>query len=431
MAESFLDRIVAAPAVYDASTVAAAWDRLTAGPLDPHRRASSPAKLLLDGVFGASPFLTRLILSDPEVCAGFLQGAPERQLEALLAHTRAAADAPTKDELKHSLRQAKARAALLTGLCDLAGVWDVEAVTAALTRFADAAVETALGWLMREAGASDDGLAGSGYVLIAMGKYGAFELNYSSDIDLIALFDPDTFRTGGGPNGRTPVHITRDLVNVLQDQTEHGYVFRTDLRLRPDPGSTAIAVSFPSAERYYEALGQNWERAAFIKARACAGDIEAGEAFLSMLQPFIWRKYLDYAAIEDVHSIKRQIHASGKHGPIAVEGHNIKLGRGGIREIEFFVQTQQLILGGRIPELRERQTVPALFRLSENGLITPSTAEEMANSYAYLRSLEHRLQMIADEQTHTLPKTADGVDRVARLSGESETRRFREQLLFH
>ena len=145
-------------------------------------------------------------------------------------------------------------------------------------------------------------------------------------------------------------------MRILQDRTEHGYVFRTDLRLRPDPGSTPLAIPVEAALRYYEARGQNWERAAMIKARPVAGDLAAGAAFLKELQPYIWRKYMDYAAIADVHSIKRQIHAHKGHGEIAVKGHNVKLGRGGIREIEFFVQTQQLIAGGRFPELRGRET---------------------------------------------------------------------------
>ena len=180
-------------------------------------------------------------------------------------------------------------------------------------------------------------------------------------------------------------------MRILHDRTEHGYVFRTDLRLRPDPGSTPLAIPVEAALHYYESRGQNWERAAMIKARPIAGDIEAGDAFLKELQPYVWRKYLDFAAIADVHSIKRQIHAHKGHGEIAVLGHNIKLGRGGIREIEFFVQTQQLIAGGRFPELRLRETVPMLGQLAERGWITEDVrASSMTAQYWFLRRVEHR-----------------------------------------
>src|SRR5437660_5137146 len=159
------------------------------------------------------------------------------------------------------------------------------------------------------------------------------------------------------------------LVKLLQERRLDGYVFRIALRLRPEPASTHIAISTTAALDYYESRGQNWERAALIKARPCAGDIAAGEALLAGLSPFVWRKYLDFAAVADVHALKRQIHAYRGHDEIAVEGHNIKLGRGGIREIEFFVQTQQLSAGGRHPELRVRATLPALDALLDGGWI--------------------------------------------------------------
>ena len=210
---------------------------------------------------------------------------------------------------------------------------------------------------------------GSGWILLGMGKLGARELNFSSDIDLIAFFDPRR-RRSSIPLDATDLfsRLTRRLVRILQDRTEAGYVFRTDLRLRPDPGSTPLAIPVEAALNYYEGSGQNWERAAMIKARPVAGDIEAGEAFLAELKPYVWRKYMDYAAIADVHSIKRQIHAHKGFGEIAVKGHNVKLGRGGIREIEFFVQTQQLIAGGRFPELRGRETVAMLDQLADAAL---------------------------------------------------------------
>ena len=190
-------------------------------------------------------------------------------------------------------------------------------------------------------------------------------------------------------------------MKLLQERTADGYVFRTDLRLRPDPASTQIAISTAAALDYYESRGQNWERAALIKARPCAGDLAAGEALLGELSPFIWRKYLDFAAVADVHAMKRQIHAYRGHDEIAVEGHNIKLGRGGIREIEFFVQTQQLIAGGRHPELRTKATLATLDALADGGWIDAQARDDLAAAYRFLRVVENRLQMVADEQTHT------------------------------
>ena len=220
-------------------------------------------------------------------------------------------------------------------------------------------------------------------------------------------------------------------MKLLQERTADGYVFRTDLRLRPDPGSTQIAVSTAAALDYYESIGRNWERAAMIKARACAGDIAAGEKLLRDLSPFIWRKYLDFAAVADIHSMKRQIHAYRGHGEIAVEGHNVKLGRGGIREIEFFVQTQQLIAGGRHPELRGRETLAMLDVLAEREWIGDAARDELAAAYRFLRTLEHRLQMVADEQTHTLPGDREGLERFARFFGFADRDSFAETLLGH
>jgi len=244
----------------------------------------------------------------------------------------------------------------------------------------------------------------SGYIVLAMGKMGADELNYSSDIDLIVFYD--AARTPLAPATEPApffARLTRRLIKLLQERTPGGYVFRTDLRLRPDPASTPVAVSTAAALNYYESMGQNWERAALIKARPCAGDIAGGQALLQALSPFVWRKYLDFAAVADIRSMKQRIHAYRGHGEITVEGHNIKLGRGGIREIEFFVQTQQLILGGRYPELREPRTLEALAKLAGGGWINADARDELDAAYRFLRLVENRLQMVADEQTQTLP----------------------------
>ena len=245
---------------------------------------------------------------------------------------------------------------------------------------------------------------GCGYVALAMGKQGAANSTTPATSISSSSTTPDTRLL---PEGSDPatffVRFTRRLVQLMQDVTEDGYVFRTDLRLRPDPRATQVAISIEAAALYYENLGQNWERAAMIKARAAAGDIALGEEFLDRLKPYIWRKYLDFAAIADVQSLKRQIHAVKGHGEIEVQGHNLKLGRGGIREIEFFVQTQQLIAGGRNPKLRGRSTLAMLDALADAQWITPLAAAELKSAYRFLRTIEHRVQMVNDEQTHALP----------------------------
>ena len=335
----------------------------------------------------------------------------------------AAADDATA---KRVLRAYKNDVALTTALADIGGVWPVMTVTRVLSEAADAAVGAAVRYLFRIASQRGQWLPldvaepekGSGYFVLAMGKHGAFELNYSSDIDLIVFFERDRARVAGDKDVQSfYVRLTRDLVSLLEDRTADGYVFRTDLRLRPDAGATQVALSTVAAHGYYETVGQNWERAAMIKARCCAGDIEAGEAFLAELAPFIWRKYLDFAAIADVHAMKRQIHAHKGIGGISVLGQNVKLGRGGIREIEFFAQTQQLIAGGRQPDLRTQATLDTLAALEARGWVRGDVRGELDAAYKFLRRLEHRLQMVADEQTHDMPSTQDSLERIARFAG--------------
>jgi glutamate-ammonia-ligase adenylyltransferase len=335
------------------------------------------------------------------------------------------------------LRHGRHEVALLTALADLGGVWSVVEVTAALTAFADAAVGAAARFVLAGAAAAgqvtladaDDPAKGSGWIILGMGKLGAGELNYSSDIDLIVLYDLATVRLAEDKEPSVLfVRFTKTLVQILNEHTEDGYVFRTDLRLRPDPGATNIALSTDAALQYYESLGQNWERAAMIKARPIAGDVAAGEAFLRELVPYVWRRYLDFAAISDIHSIKRQIHDHRGHDEVAVAGHNVKLGRGGIREIEFFVQTQQLIAGGRNPELRGRRTLDTLDALAAGGWIDAAARDDLSACYETLRRIEHCLQMIADEQTHTLPEDEAGLAVVAAMAGYDDVPSFAADL---
>ena len=265
-----------------------------------------------------------------------------------------------------------------------------------------------------------------------MGKMGAGELNYSSDIDLIVFFDPAaTSLVADIEPAPFFVRVTQALARLLQQRSGDGYVFRVDLRLRPDPASTQVAISTDAALHYYEREGRTWERAAMIKARPCAGDAKAGEALVAELAPFVWRKHLDFAALADVHDMKRQMQTYRGQSEIAVEGHNVKVGRGGIREIEFFAQTQQLIAGGRHPELRVRPTLDALKVLATSNWITFQARDELTEAYEFLRRVEHRLQMIADEQTHALPDDAEAVERFANFFGYESRAAFAKDLLGH
>ena len=382
---------------------------------------------LLRGTFDGSLYLTTLATLDTARLGRVLTQPPEDHFATITQNlAQSMNSAQDMNAAKKMLRQYKSEVALLTALADLGGVWPVMTVTRVLSESADAAVAAAIRFLFRKA--SEQGAwqpldpaapeQGSGYFVLAMGKLGAFELNYSSDIDLIVFFDREKSRlAGSGDLQSFFVRLTRDLVLLLEERTSDGYVFRTDLRLRPDAGATQVALSTTAAHGYYETVGQNWERAAMIKARPIAGDIDAGNDFLGELSPFIWRKYLDFAAISDIHAMKRQIHAYREIGGITVPGQNLKLGRGGIREIEFFVQTQQLIAGGRQPDLRVRATLDALAALEQRGWVKSACRAELDEAYRYLRRLEHRVQMVADEQTHELPANPPTLDAFARFSG--------------
>ncbi len=377
---------------------------------------------LIAGAGGSSPYLKTLIARE----ADWLEQAADDP-EAAIATLMGDLPETAADQLKPVLRQAKRRVALIAGLADLAGVWPLETVTGSLTDFAalacDLAVKAEIARLIgrnKLPGQTEDDIAtAGGLVILAMGKMGAGELNYSSDIDLICLFDETRFDADDYAEARAGfVKATRAFSTALSERTADGYVFRTDLRLRPDPAVTPVCIPMEAAERYYESLGRTWERAAFIKARAVAGDIAAGDRFLTTLKPFIWRRHLDFAAIQDAHDIRLRIReAKGTGKPITVAGHDVKLGRGGIREIEFFTQTRQLIAGGRDPGLRQRGTLPGLQALSEKGWVPEEVTGKLTGHYRTLREIEHRIQMVDDAQTHKLPASAEGIGRVAALAG--------------
>src|ERR1700729_3909368 len=381
---------------------------------------------VLLGIADHSPYLWTLVQEDPARLVRLLKHPPAHSLDALVQTLLSRRDENEAD-LMPALRRAKREAALLVALADIGGVWDVVSTTEALARFADAAVRAALAFLLRKHARAGllvldvdaaDIESDSGLVVLALGKHGARELNYSSDIDLIVLFDPTATSI---PEGTEPgplfVRLTKALARLLQERTGEGYVLRVDLRLRPDPASTPVALATSSAYQYYETVGQNWERAALIKARPAAGDLKLGERFLSDLAPFIWRKYFDYAAIADIHAMKRQIHAVRGHERVVVPGHDVKLGRGGIREIEFFVQTQQLIFGGRRPRMRGSRTLDMLQQLCADTWINAEAVDDLSLAYAFLRRVEHRLQMVADEQTQRLPFEHEALTRFAKFCG--------------
>ncbi len=395
-----------------------------------------PLKGLLAGICSTSSFLRDLMVQKPKRLSDILGQSAGERIDALAASAIDEIQESEASVMRH-LRLIKQDAALTIALADLAGLWSVKQVTNALTKIADATLRGALRFVLRDYHRRgkvtlphpDDPELECGFVALAMGKHGAGELNYSSDIDLIILYD-STSGCCDDPYemNRTYVRFTRQLVKIMQERTADGYVFRTDLRLRPDPGSTPPAVAILAALQYYESMGQNWERAALIKARPCAGDIAAGDAFLHEITPFIWRKYFDYAALADVHSIKRQIHAHKGHGSVAINGHNVKLGRGGIREIEFFVQTQQLIAGGRNPDLRGRETIPMLSELVGLTWISERARDELSQCYEFLRKVEHRIQMQRDEQTHMMPQSDDGVAQIGRMMGYASVDAFKHDL---
>ncbi|MBC6417272.1 MAG: glutamine-synthetase adenylyltransferase, partial [Rhodospirillales bacterium] len=342
--------------------------------------AAAEPRRLLTAIFSQSPFLTDCVLKEPKLFAHLIQQGPDAIFKSLMEDLARRPEDEERTGIMRRLRLIRRRAAMIIALSDLTSRWNLDQVTGALSDLACGLLEAALTYLLLEGVArkqlqlTDPGrpLENCGYVGLGMGKLGARELNFSSDIDLIVLFDPTRLPVTErrGPDEMAQ-RITRDLVLLLSERTADGYGFRVDLRLRPDPGAMPLAVRINAALSYYESLGQNWERAAMIKARPVVGDLPMGWSFLGEIRPFTWRRSPDFLAIQDIHAIKRQIYAAKGGSVVAIEGHNVKLGRGGIREIEFYAQTQQLIWGGRLPHLRSNRTVDALTALAQEGLIEP------------------------------------------------------------
>ncbi len=391
-----------------------------------------PSRALLETLFSHSPYLSRLALAHPGILKEFQVNGAEVTLAALMDGLRQACANISQSGLMKELRLAKQKISLLAACADIGGKWPLERVTRCLSDLADAAVALALNHILKTAHASgeivlpvpEEPQKSSGIIILGMGKLGAHELNYSSDIDLIVFYAGGRLAYRGRQSEQHFMNrLCRDLVHILETRDANGYVFRTDLRLRPDPASTPPAVSVDAALYYYESVGQNWERAAMIKARAIAGDEKQAEDFRRRLVPFIWRRHLDFAAIDDIQSIKRQMdRRSATDGRLS--GYNVKLGAGGIREIEFTVQVYQLIWGGREPSLRLKGTCETLARLQRLTLIDADAHRTLERAYVFLRTLEHRLQMVEDRQTHSLPESEEGLRAIAAFMGYADLAAF-------
>ncbi len=410
--------------------------------------ASAPVAALLGCLGGNSPYLADLAVREAATIGRLVASGPDAVVQEAMATLIAVPPETARDRVAAALRRAKRIVALAVAVADIGGLWRLEKVTEALSALAEATLSLSVAHLLRAAHDAGDlrltdparPAPASGFTVLGMGKLGARELNYSSDVDLILLYDPDaghyTDRTAGDALGRFMVRLSRDMVTLMEARDAGGYVFRTDLRLRPDPAATPPAISLDAAITYYESMGQNWERAAMIKARPVAGDLALGWRFLEAIRPFVWRRGLDFAAVADIHAMKRRIDAhkgtalTAARDPIArVAGHNVKLGEGGIREIEFMAQTLQLVWGGRDPTFRTPQTLAALRLLSRAGLVPARAATELSTAYRFLRQVEHRLQMVADRQTHDMPQAADDIARISAFMGHPDAKSFARALL--
>ncbi|MEO8142449.1 MAG: DUF294 nucleotidyltransferase-like domain-containing protein, partial [Sphingomicrobium sp.] len=361
----------------------------------------------IDRARAHAPFLRDALAAFPEIEAEFTNRGAHSAIQVALA----IAD----EQVAKMLRLRRRALALAVALGDLSGDLSLEQLTGALSEFADLAIDRALSAALEE---RSPGAGTTGFAVLALGKLGSRELNYSSDVDLVLLFDPETLpRRERDDPGEAAVRIGRRLVELLQQRTEDGYVARVDLRLRPSPEVTPIVLPAEAAISYYESQALPWERAAFIRARACAGDVALGERFLAEIQPFIWRRALDFGAIDEIRHISTRIRDHYAQGSALAPGFDLKRGRGGIREVEFFTQVQQLIHGGRDPGLRDRAVLDALPALVAAGRMEAGVAAALAAAYRRLRTVEHRVQMVDDQQTHRLPVDADALAGVAALDG--------------
>ena len=354
-----------------------------------------------------SPFLREALEARPELAQCFLESGSRAAIKAALAEH--------SQSLEAELRRRRLGLALTVALGDLSGELQLEEVTRHLSDFADQAIAKALAAAVAER--VPDAQA-TGLAVIALGKLGSRELNYSSDVDLLLLFDPMTLpRRERDDAGEAAVRIAQRMIEILQKRTAEGYVARVDLRLRPSPEVTPIALPVNAAISHYESSALPWERAAFIRARAAAGDEALGRHFLESIEPFVWRRSLDFGVIDDIRQISARIRDHFAQGGRLGPGFDLKRGRGGIREVEFFTQIQQMIHGGRDPSVRAPATLDALEALADAERLSPADAASLAAAYRLLRTIEHRVQMVEDAQTHKVPPDQGELDQVARLHG--------------
>jgi glutamate-ammonia-ligase adenylyltransferase len=397
---------------------------------------------LLACIGGNSPYLSDLALREPANLLAIVAAGPDAVCDQALGALTALRPALNQDRIAAALRSAKRAVALATALADIGGQWDLPAVTGALSDLAEGALRLATAHLLLAAhGRGDLRLPhpdaperGCGFVVLAMGKLGARELNYSSDVDLILLYDPSLHAYNTDGAGRIFTRLARNLTALMQARDAGGYVFRVDLRLRPDPASTPPAVSLATALSYYESAAQTWERAAFIKARPVAGDIGMGRRFLDAIRPSIWRRHLDFAAVADIQAMKARMDSQREpagSGGAGLLGFDVKLGRGGIREIEFTAQMLQLVWGGRYPALRVPGTLSALAAEGEAGHLPAADVAGLSTAYMSLRRVEHRLQMVADRQTHALPADPAGMHALATFLGYTTRYAFVADVALH
>ncbi|WP_343343632.1 bifunctional [glutamate--ammonia ligase]-adenylyl-L-tyrosine phosphorylase/[glutamate--ammonia-ligase] adenylyltransferase [Sphingomicrobium sp. XHP0239] len=376
-------------------------------------------------MMGIEPNQRRNVAQRAQQFAPFLRGAARRRPEILETFVSEGSDAAVAaalalqaDEPGVQLRRRRDALALAVALADLSGEWDLVTVTRTLSDFAESAIDRALAVAIDQ---EVEGAPLEGMTAIALGKLGSRELNYSSDVDLILLYDPDRLPVREGRDvGDRAVRIARNFVALLQERTGEGYVARVDLRLRPASEATPIALSVNAAISHYESAAMGWERAAFIRARAAGGDRFLGQRFLDAVEPFVWRRALDFGVIDEVRSIAGLVRTEYAGGQAFGPGFDVKRGRGGIREIEFYAQSLQMIHGGRDPALRVPATLDALAALGMAGHLPHEEVAELSRAYRTLRDAEHRLQMVEDRQTHTIPEGAAAIDNVAHLAGAAD-----------
>lgn len=370
---------------------------------------------LLLRLLGGSPALATALAVEGAGWSELLDGVagvPERGVDAHAAALMAAgvAGPVTRTALQAGLRRHHRRELLRIGGRDLLGLATVDDTVRELSALAEAEIEAALA-CTRARLEAEWGALPTGFVVLGMGKLGGAELNYSSDIDLVYVYDADGELASGRTVRELCTRIAEEVTRAIAEVTEDGFCFRVDLRLRPGGGEGPVAISRAAAVSYYEAWGQTWERAVWLKARPVAGHRGLGAALLDELEPFVYRRYLDFGTIEDLKAMKRKVDASLR-GPRAEQ--DVKLGRGGIREVEFVVQAQQLVHGGKDARLRTRGTLDALTRLRDSGYVAADEAERLAAAYRFLRDVEHKLQIAQQRQTQRIPTEPDELRLLAR-----------------